>query len=136
MIMYNNKKLALSFFWIVAGIAIVAFSVTEKLDSSFYAGMGGALAAVGVVQAIRNIKYRKNAEYREKINVEVNDERYSFLRMKSWSLTGYLFVMFAAAASIAAAVLGEKTVQITLGFSVCAVLVIYWVSYLVLSKKY
>ena len=134
--MYNNKKLALSFFWIVAGIAIVAFSVTEKLDSSFYAGMGGALAAVGVVQAIRNIKYRKNAKYREKINVEVNDERYSFLRMKSWSLTGYLFVMFAAAASIAAAVLGEKTVQITLGFSVCAVLVIYWVSYLVLSRKY
>lgn len=136
MIMYNNKKLALSFFWIVAGIAIVAFSVTEKLDSSFYAGMGGALAAVGVVQAIRNIKYRKNAEYREKINVEVNDERYSFLRMKSWSLTGYLFVLFAAAASIVAAVLGEKTVQITLGFSVCAVLVIYWVSYLVLSRKY
>ena len=134
--MYNNKKLALSFFWIVAGIAIVAFSVTEKLDSSFYAGMGGALAAVGVVQAIRNIKYRKNAEYREKINVEVNDERYSFLRMKSWSLTGYLFVLFAAAASIVAAVLGEKTVQITLGFSVCAVLVIYWVSYLVLSRKY
>ncbi len=136
MIMYNNKKLALSIFWVLAGIALIVLAVTEILKSAFYAGMGGGLVAMGCLQAIRNIKYRKNAEYREKVDVEVNDERYSYLRMKSWSLTGFLFVVLAAAASIVAMILGEKTVQITLDFSICAVLVVYWISYLALSRKY
>ena len=82
---YNNKRLALSIFWAVVGLVLTVLSVTEVLDSSIYSGMGGGLMAVGVLQAIRNVKYRKDADYREKIDVEANDERNRFLRMKSWS---------------------------------------------------
>ena len=41
--MYNNKKLALSIFWVVLGAVLLGLSVAEVLDSSIYAGMGGAL---------------------------------------------------------------------------------------------
>ncbi|MBR3438450.1 MAG: hypothetical protein IKH13_02985 [Clostridia bacterium] len=133
--MYNNKKLVLSIFWILAGAALITLAVTEILDSSVYAGMGGALIAVGFFQAVRNIKYRKNADYREKVDIEANDERYIYLRMKSWMWTGYLFVILAAVASIIAMILGEKTVQLTLGFSVGTLLVIYFVSFFALSRK-
>ena len=91
--MYDNKRLALSIFWVVAGIALVVLSVMEVLDSSLYAGMGGGLAVVGVFQIVRNLKYRTNAEYREKVDVEVNDERNKYLRMKSWSWAGYITVL-------------------------------------------
>ena len=90
---YNNKKLLLSIFWILAGAALLVLTVAEVLKEPVYAGMGGALIAVGVLQTIRNLRYRKDAEYREKVDTEVNDERMSFISMKSWSWTGYLLIL-------------------------------------------
>ena len=133
---YNNKRLALSIFWAVVGLVLTVLAVTELLDSSIYSGMGGALMAVGVLQAIRNVKYRNDADYREKIDTEANDERNRFLRMKSWSWAGYIAILVEAAGVIVAIILGEKTIRLILSFSVCLILVAYWVSYLILSRKY
>ena len=79
--MNNNRRLVLSIFWVVLGLVLVVLSIAEVLDSSVYAGMGGALTAVGALQVIRNLRYRGNEEYREKVDTEVNDERNRFLRM-------------------------------------------------------
>ncbi|MBO5640145.1 MAG: hypothetical protein J5916_09595 [Oscillospiraceae bacterium] len=133
---YNNKRLALSIFWAVVGLVLTVLSVTEVLDSSIYSGMGGGLMAVGVLQAIRNVKYRKDADYREKIDVEANDERNRFLRMKSWSWAGYIAILVESVGVIVAIILGEETLRLILSLSVCLILVAYWVSYLVLSRKY
>ncbi|MBR3247093.1 MAG: hypothetical protein IKG03_01690, partial [Clostridiales bacterium] len=78
---YDNKRLALSIFWTILGITLIILSFTEVLQSSLYGGMGGGLTVVGVFQIIRNLRYRKDAEYREKIDTEASDERNSFLRM-------------------------------------------------------
>lgn len=133
---YNNKKLLLSIFWILAGAVLLALSIAEVLKEPVYAGMGGALIAVGVLQTIRNLRYRKDAEYREKVDTEANDERMSFIRMKSWSWTGYLLILIEGIGVIVALVLGQHTVRLVLSYSVCLLLVIYWVSYLILSRKY
>ena len=133
---YNDKKLVLSIFWAVVGLVLTVLSVTEVLDSSIYSGMGGGLMAVGVLQSIRNVKYRKDADYREKIDTEANDERNRFLRMKSWSWAGYIAILVEAVGVIVAIILGEETVRLILSFSVCLILVAYWVSYLILSRKY
>ena len=133
---YNNRRLALSIFWAVVGIVLIVLSVAEVLDSSLYAGMGGGLTAVGVLQSIRNIRYRKDAEYREKIDIEYSDERSRFLRMKSWSWAGYIVVLVEAVGVVVATILGEETIRMVLSYSVCLILVAYWVSYLILGKKY
>ena len=133
---YNNKRLALSIFWAVVGLVLTVLSVTEVLDSSIYSGMGGGLMAVGVLQAIRNVKYRKDADYREKIDVEANDERNRFLRMKSWSWASYIAILVESVGVIVAIILGEETVRLILSLSVCLILVASWVSYLILSRKY
>ena len=133
---FNNKKLVLSIFWAVVGLVLTVLSVTEVLDSSIYSGMGGGLMAVGVLQSIRNVKYRKDADYREKIDVEANDERNRFLRMKSWSWAGYIAILVESVGVIVAIILGEETLRLILSLSVCLILVAYWVSYLVLSRKY
>jgi hypothetical protein len=136
MTMYDNKRLALSIFWVVAGIALVVLSVMEVLDSSLYAGMGGGLAVVGVFQIVRNLKYRTNVEYREKVDVEVNDERNKYLRMKSWSWAGYITVLVEAIGVVVAMITGNHQLQITLAYSVCLITFSYWVAYMVLSRKY
>ena len=133
---YNNKRLALSIFWAVVGLVLTVLSVTEVLDSSIYSGMGGGLMAVGVLQAIRNVKYRQDADYREKIDVEADDERNRFLRMKSWSWASYIAILVESVGVIVAIILGEETVRLILSLSVCLILVASWVSYLILSRKY
>lgn len=136
MMYYNNKRLALTVFWIVLGAVLVVLTVTEVLDSSIYSGMGGALMAVGTLQLIRAVKYRKDSEYKEKVDTELGDERNRFLRMKSWSWAGYLTILIEGIGAIIAMALGERTVQLVLSYSVCLVLVIYWIAYVILSKKY
>jgi hypothetical protein len=136
MMYYNNKRLALTVFWIVLGAVLVVLTVTEVLDSSIYSGMGGALMAVGTLQLIRTVKYRKDSEYREKVDTELGDERNRFLRMKSWSWAGYFTILIEGIGAIIAMALGERTVQLVLSYSVYLVLVIYWIAYVILNKKY
>ncbi|MBR3641613.1 MAG: hypothetical protein IKN53_06260 [Oscillibacter sp.] len=133
---YNNKKLALSIFWVVLGAVLTALSVAEVLESSPYAGMGGALIAIGALQIARNLKYRKDAAYREKIDVEFGDERNAFLRMKSWAWAGYAVVLIEGIGSVVAKLLGQETVQLVLAYSVCLLILAYWLAYLVLKRKY
>ncbi len=134
--MYNNKRLALSIFWVVLGVTLVGLSFAEVLDSSLYSGMGGALAAVGILQIIKNLKYRNNPVYREKVDTEVSDERNRFLRMKSWSWAGYIVVLVEGVGVIVAMVLGQHMIQMILSYSVCLIVFVYWLSYLILRQKY
>ena len=126
---YNNRRLALSIFWAVLGVVLIVLSVTEVLDSSLY-------AAVGILQCIRNVRYRKDTEYREKIDIELKDERNRYLRMKSWAWAGYIVVLAEGVGVVVAMVLGKETVQLILSCSVCLLLCAYWISYLVLNRKY
>ena len=132
---YNNKRLLLSIFWIVLGIVILIMAMTEKLDA-VYGGMGGALIAVGAMQVMRNLRYRNNPEYREKIDIESNDERNRYIRMKAWSYTGYITILGLCAAGIVFYyVMGNKELGQPVMMTVCFMLVVYWISYYILSKK-
>ena len=133
--MYDNKRLFLSVFWVILGAVLLIVAVTEKLDSR-YAGMGGGLLVVGALQIARNLRYRRDPAYREKIDTEVSDERNRFLRMKSWSWAGYITVIAEGIAAVVAAVRGQETVQMVLSYSVCLLIGAYYISYLVLSRKY
>ena len=134
--MYDNRRLVLSIFWVALGAVLLGLSIAGKLDSSVFAGMGGALIAVGALQLIRNMRYRSNEEYREKIDIEVSDERNRFLRMKSWSWVGYIVVLVEAVGSVIALIMGQQTVQMVLMYSVCLIVGAYWIIYMILSRRY
>ena len=134
--MYNNRRLALSIFWVLLGVTLLVLSITEVLDSSMYAGMASVLIVVGGLQIIRNIRYRKDAAYQEKVDTETSDERNRFLGMKSWSWTGYIVVIIQGIGVVVATILREDTIRQMLSYSVCLIITVYWISYLVLSRKY
>lgn len=133
---YNNKKLVLSIFWIILGAVLIWLSIAEVIDSTYWSGMGGALLAVGVLQVIRNLRYRNNEEYQEKVNIEFGDERNKYLRMMSWAWTGYLVVLIEAIGVVVALIAGQHTIQMVLAYSVCMIVGIYWIVYMILKRKY
>ena len=131
----NNKRFIASIMEIVLGVVLSVCGAIGLIDS-YWTGMGGGLIGVGIVFLIRSIRYKRDPEYKEEYDVEMNDERNKFIRLKAWSWAGYLFVMIAAVASIAFKLAGREDLMMFCSGAVCLVLVLYWVSYMVLKNKY
>lgn len=133
--MRKKVKFITTIIEILLGIALIIAANISTLDE-FWSGMGTGLLMVGALQLIRQIRYKTNETYRQDVDIAVSDERNKYIAMKAWSWAGYLFVLIAAVATIALKIAGyDQLVTITSG-SLCLILVLYWVSYLFLKRKY
>ena len=130
-----NKRLIANITEIIIGVILTICGATGLLDS-YWSGMGTALIVVGGMMMIRQVRYSTNAEYKESVDVEIQDERNKFLRVKAWSWAGYFSVLIGAVASIVLRILGQDLLSQFAGLSVCLLMVLYWASYFILKKKY
>lgn len=133
--MKATKRMVASILEIAVGIVLSVLGFKGVVDS-YWSGMGTALITMGVIFLFRTFRYKTDAEYKEKVDVEVSDERNKSLRMMAWSWSGYFFVIIAAVASIVLKILGMDMYSLAAGLSVCLLITLYWVSYLVLRRKY
>ncbi len=133
--MKEKVRFAFSIFWMLVGAVLLGLGVAEVIDS-FWSGMGGGLVGVGLVQTVRNIRYRKDPEYREKTDTENQDERNRFIGGKAWAWAGYLFVLIEALLVILFHLMGKRDLSLMASFNVCGILLLYWICWLVLQKKY
>ena len=130
-----TKKLIASILEIVIGIILTILGYTGIADS-YWSGMGTTLVTVGVIFLFRTFRYNRDSEYKEKVDVEVNDERNKYLRMMAWSWTGYLFIFITAFGSIIFKILGYEQYSMMAGSAVCLLITLYRISYLVLNRKH
>lgn len=130
-----KQKLVASILEIIIGSSLVLASVFGVADE-FWSGMGTALLIIGIIFLVRAVRYKTNFEYKEKCDIQINDERNKYLSMKAWSWAGYLFVMIAACATIMLKLAGKEDLMMISSGSICLVMVLYWISYMVLKKKY
>ena len=77
--MRQKVKLSFNIVYVIIGCILIGFSVLEKLDS-FWSGMGSALLVVGLINLLKIHRLNKNEEYREKLEIEMSDERLQFIR--------------------------------------------------------
>jgi len=131
----KERKTWISIIYVIIGVVLFGLSCFEIVDE-FWSGMGSALLVIGVLRLIRHYRFNKNETYREKIEIEEKDERNHFLRNKAWAWAGYLFVMTMAIATIVLKLLGQETLMMAASGSVCFMLILFWVSYLILKRKY
>ena len=133
--MKATKRLIASIFEIVIGIILTILGFAGVVDS-YWSGMGTALITVGVIFLFRTFRYKRDSEYKEKVDVEVNDERNKYLRMMAWSWTGYLFIFITAFGSIIFKILGYDQYSMMAGSAVCLLITLYWISFLILKRKH
>ena len=130
-----KRKSWVSVIYIIIGAITIGLSFAGKVDE-FWSGMGSSLFVIGVIQLIRFYRFQKNEAYREKIETEERDERNHFIRNKAWAWAGYLFVMIMAVACIVLRIIGQETLSMVASGAVCLVLVLFWLSYFYLRRKY
>jgi len=102
----------------------------------WWQSFGIAIFVVGIVDIIRYIKYRSNSEYKEKVDLSTSDERNRFIAMKAWSWAGYLFVLIAGLGVIGFQIAGLRIWSLACSYCVCLVILLYWISFMLLKKKY
>ena len=129
------KKVMVSVLWIIVGIILIGLAFAGKVDE-FWNGMGSGLLIVGILQLIRFYRFQNNEAYREKVEIEQNDERNRFIRNKAWAWAGYMFVILVSILSIVFRIMGQELLAIASAYSVCLVLLLFWGSYIFLRKKY
>lgn len=125
------KNMVVNIVFIILGITLNVLNIDP-----FWTGMGSSLIVIGCINLLRSYRLNKNEAYREKMEVELSDERNRFIRNKAWAWSGYLFVMIAAVLSIVFRIVGFNHLSIASGFAVLIVIVLFWISYYVLGKKY
>lgn len=133
--MKRDKRMIFSIIWVILGTVLIALAFAGKVDV-FWNGVGSGLLVVGVLQLLRQYRFSKNESYREKIEIEEKDERNHFIRNKTWAWTGYLFVLIAAVLCLVFRIIGQNLLSLAASGAVCLMLVLYWISYLVLKRKY
>ena len=133
--MGKNYRFYLSVFWILLG-AVLCACYAAGLIEDYWSSMGFAFIVVGILQVIRQIRYRTNQNYREKFDTESRDERNRFIANKAWAWAGYLFVMVAAVGSIVFKLMGREDLMMLASGSVCLIILFYWGSWMVLKRKY
>ena len=133
--MKYSKKIFVSIFWVVLGIVLTIMNFKYQLDS-YWSGLGTAFIVVGALQIMRYVKYAKNEQYREEVDTRNKDERNRYISTKAWATAGYLYVICSAVAIIVLQIVGLKEVSHIISTTICALLVLYWASYMFLNKKY
>jgi hypothetical protein len=133
--MRKNKAVIAATVYMFLGAILLWLGLTEVIDP-FWSGTGSALIAVGVVRLVHMYRFHKDESYREKAQTEQTDERSHFLRNKAWAWAGYLFVLLAAASTIVLKLLGQDLLCMAAGFAVCILMLLYWICYVILRKKY
>ena len=133
--MKRDRRIIASICYVVLGAVLLTLGIMEVVDE-FWSGMGGALIVVGILQVVRFFRYHNSEEYRERAEIASKDERNQFIRNKAWAWSGYLFVLIAAVVTIALKIAGQDTLSFAASMALCLLLVLYWVSFLILSRKY
>ena len=133
--MKTSKRLILYIAYIILGLALFVLGCMEAIDE-FWSGMGGALIAVAVLRLLRERRLYTDAEYREQIEIAESDERHSYIRLKAWAWTGYLLILILGVAVIVLKIMGLDMWSLAASYSVCLTLVLYYISWFVLRKKY
>ena len=133
--MHSRKRRIASVCWIVIGAALMGAHYAGWMEE-YWNMMGISLIVVGVVQTIRHIRYLSDDAYRAHVDVETKDERTKFIAGRAWAWAGYLYVMIGAAASLVFKIAGNDQMTKVAAMSVCLIMLLYWISYVCLSRKY
>ena len=131
----KNRRWIASVVEMALGLVLSVCGALGIVDT-YWSGMGGGLLGVGVIQLVRYLRYYKNVEYKNKVDIEVNDERNKFIALRAWAWAGYLYVLAGAVCSIAFQLMGKPELATFSGGSDWLLMIFYWGSRIYLRKKY
>ena len=134
---YNNKtKWRISIVEILLGVSLSIAGYQGLIQDEFWTSFAYAMIIIGVINLLRCFRYEKDESYRENFDISATDERNRYLSTKAWAWSGYWVVMGGGVGTIVFKLLGKEELMMYCSYSACIMMLLYWINYLYLKKKY
>lgn len=121
--------------YIIIGIVMIIASVITENNNEFLSPMGAALLVIGIARVRNHFLITKNDETIKKQQITETDERNIAISNSAKSFSFNLYVIIACIAVIVLQFLKFSDLATVIGLTVCALLLIYWVSYFIIRKN-
>lgn len=131
----NSKKVISYIVMLCLGVGLIIAGCMEMVDN-YWSGFGGGIVGVAIVRLIMMLRYKNNEAYRHKMNIETKDERNKFIASQARNWTVYLSVLILGSLCIVFQIASLPLLSQFCGLAVCGMMIIYWIAYLVLRRKY
>ena len=115
-------------------LAVSSGKISEEL-LSYLSGFSSGIIAVGTVTLIKYIRVMKNEKMSKKLENANNDERLKVINNESMAISFRISVVAEAIISIICAVNNKMEIAEYLGFAICFQLIVYLITYFIISKK-
>ena len=131
-----NTRLYFALSFSIIGIALIIISAITNVLDGFLGPWGLGLLIIGIARVRNHFLITKNEETLRNREIAENDERNITIVNKARSISFILYILIASIAVIILQILNQTEVAIIVSFSVCALILIYWISYFIISRKY
>ena len=131
-----KQRLYIALSYIAIGIALIAADVLNHFENTFIFSFGVTMLVMGVIRLIRHWKITKDDASIRKQELSETDERIRMIseRARSWAFS--YSIMIAGIAVIVLSLLGKHDAALPFAWYVCGMVVLYWIFWLILRKKY
>lgn len=128
-------RLSVAIGYIILGLAmIVAFNII-KTENNFLSSFGFALTVIGIVHIRKYIMITKNEETITKRQIAETDERNISIANKAKSISFIIYVILACVSVIVLELFNKTQLAMILSGTICVLILIYWISYWIISKN-
>ncbi len=134
-----RKKLKIRLFvaigYIILGLVMIFVFTLFDFPNNFLSSWGIALIVIGIAQIKKYFLITKNEESIKKRQIAESDERNISIANKAKSISFILYVVLASIAVIVLEFLNLTLFALLISGSVCLLVLIYWISYFIISKR-
>jgi len=135
-----KRKLIGAAICIVLGIiSLIILAINYKIISeellSYLSGFSSGIIVIGIVTLIKYTRIMKNQEMTKKIENANNDERLKVINNESMAISFRISIILEAIISMICAAYNKMEIAECLGFAICFQLVLYLITYYIISKK-
>ena len=131
-----KQRLYIALSYIAIGIALIAADALNHFENTFIFSFGVTMLVMGVIRLIRHWKITKDESTIRRQEVAETDERTLMMAEKARSWAFSYSIMIAGIAVIVLSLLGKHDAALPFAWYVCGMVVLYWIFWLILRKKY
>ena len=131
-----KQRLYTAYGFLVFGIVLVAVAAWKQLDNEFFFAYGTAMFAIGVVRMRQYRKQMASPEAMRAQEIRETDERNIMLASKAKSWAFWWYIIICGTAVIILEFMNQVQIATALAYSICFLMVLYWICYYVVKRKY
>lgn len=129
-----KQRLNVAIIYIILGVTFIVATFITKTDNDFISSFGFAMIIMGLVR-IRNYRIiTKNEDTIKKQQIIETDERNISIINKAKSTAFSVYILISGVTLIALLFMGLHEIAKWVSYSVCLLVLIYWICYWVYQK--